>query len=496
MAVNKVVYGTTVLVDLTEDTVTAATLMQGYTAHDKSGALITGTATGGGGGDTYTRTVVVPQQTVTPNSSRVATFTSTEYFVDGEYYIVTYDGTEYIVTSETLWSNNVVLGDAQVVWTTNDVLYPFALITDGSARECYFSTTSQHTIKVERLEFVDGPLTIIPKSITANGTYNASSDNADGYSSVTVNVSGGMDMPVFTVVMDSEWTTVQSVTCSMTFAECTSYVNDNDTALVEMSAQGDSGTALYSASLYQGNPSELIFVVFLGGIPRANVSIMSNGTCSFTNQPSTVTTLTATANGTYTDSLSRLYSEVTVNVPSGQPTLQTKTVTPTTSQQTVQPDSGYDGLSQVTVNAIPSEYIVPSGNKAITQNGNNIDVAEYATVSVNVSGSSKNVQTAQSTTRVANTAYTKTASLTCSTAGKYDIYWDCFRSTTSGTSGSQLYIGGSAYGSANTTFSNHVQTNHLTGVTLAANQEVAVYARSRGSNYYAYCGQLTIVQTA
>lgn len=32
---------------------------------------------------------------------------------------------------------------------------------------------------------------LITKSITANGTYNASSDSADGYSSVTVNVSGG-----------------------------------------------------------------------------------------------------------------------------------------------------------------------------------------------------------------------------------------------------------------------------------------------------------------
>lgn len=48
MAVNKVIYGTTVLVDLTEDTVSPESLMQGYTAHDKSGALITGTATGGG----------------------------------------------------------------------------------------------------------------------------------------------------------------------------------------------------------------------------------------------------------------------------------------------------------------------------------------------------------------------------------------------------------------------------------------------------------------
>ena len=36
-----------------------------------------------------------------------------------------------------------------------------------------------------------GSSTLITKSITQNGTYNASSDNADGYSSVTVNVSGG-----------------------------------------------------------------------------------------------------------------------------------------------------------------------------------------------------------------------------------------------------------------------------------------------------------------
>lgn len=43
MAINKVVYGTTVLVDLTSDTVTAAALQQGYTAHAKSGEKITGT---------------------------------------------------------------------------------------------------------------------------------------------------------------------------------------------------------------------------------------------------------------------------------------------------------------------------------------------------------------------------------------------------------------------------------------------------------------------
>lgn len=39
---------------------------------------------------------------------------------------------------------------------------------------------------------------------------------------------------------------------------------------------------------------------------------------------------------------------------SGEPTLQEKTVTPTTSSQTVTPDSSYDGLSKVTVNAMPT----------------------------------------------------------------------------------------------------------------------------------------------
>ena len=48
MAYNKVVYNNNTLIDLTSDTVTADKLMEGYTAHDKSGALITGTATGGG----------------------------------------------------------------------------------------------------------------------------------------------------------------------------------------------------------------------------------------------------------------------------------------------------------------------------------------------------------------------------------------------------------------------------------------------------------------
>ena len=42
MAINKVIYGSTVLIDLTGDTVTSSDILSGKTTHDKSGTLITG----------------------------------------------------------------------------------------------------------------------------------------------------------------------------------------------------------------------------------------------------------------------------------------------------------------------------------------------------------------------------------------------------------------------------------------------------------------------
>lgn len=136
-------------------------------------------------------------------------------------------------------------------------------------------------------------------------------------------------------------------------------------------------------------------------------------------------TVTITENGT-TDVTDK--AEVVVNVPAYTPNLQSKTAVPSTSQQTVTPDAGYDGLSSVTVSAIqtqtktatptnstqtitpdsgkylssvsigaiPSQYIIPSGSVTITSNGTT-DVTDKAEVVVNVPAPETQTKTATPT---------------------------------------------------------------------------------------------------
>lgn len=77
------------------------------------------------------------------------------------------------------------------------------------------------------------------------------------------------------------------------------------------------------------------------------------------NKPEQAKTISITANGTQTvmPDTGKVLSQVTVvtNVEDGEVILQEKTVSPSLEQQQVRPDSGYGGLSQVTVEAVQTE---------------------------------------------------------------------------------------------------------------------------------------------
>lgn len=71
-----------------------------------------------------------------------------------------------------------------------------------------------------------GSATLIEKSITENGTYNASADNADGYSSVTVDVAGGGG-ETFEVEFSADPET-EEITANKTYTQALTAIQNNN----------------------------------------------------------------------------------------------------------------------------------------------------------------------------------------------------------------------------------------------------------------------------
>lgn len=165
------------------------------------------------------------------------------------------------------------------------------------------------------------------------------------------------------------------------------------------------------------------------------------------------------------------------------------TITPSASAQTIAAGTYLTGTQ--TIAAVPTE------TKDITTNGTYTPTTGkfFSSVTVNVSGGGgKATQAYIGYQQIAATSYTATnVKLTVSKTGTYKISWMGWRSTNSGTSGSQLYINNTAYGSAQTTFLNtYGQSVTLNNVSLTAGQEIVVRARSRSTSYYMIVGNLII----
>lgn len=148
--------------------------------------------------------------------------------------------------------------------------------------------------------------------------------------------------------------------------------------------------------------------------------------------------------------------------------------------------------SNLTAGNIKSGVVVQVGDSADSDR----ILSVTGTYSGGGGGDDKNVQILQSTTRANSSTYVKCCGdITVAKTGTYDVYWTYYRSSTSGTWGSQLYVNDVAQGSTYSSFTNHVCNVHISNVSLTANQKVSVYARSRGSNYYGYIGQLVIIES-
>ena len=371
--------GTASFTDVTGTTATASDVASGKIFYAADGTETTGTASGGGGG---TVTVGKTTKTLTSAASSIS-FTG-----------LSGNPTSFVVTSS-----------ADIATSTNGVT---AVVWDGTNLHGQTMTTQVTADTGFTKSYAGGTLTITATTaeFQANEyklvyTYGGSSSDihtADvqvGSGATSITFSSLSGRPIYwSCIFKSDFST------SSGYQRVIEVVND--------------GSSIYGMAMDSSAKAQTSWTASYSG---GSLTITSSGTNNggYFHQPG--------------------YYQLTYAVDDSAPEYQSKTVTPTTSQQTVTPDTGYDALEQVTVNAIPSEYIIPTGNYAITQNGNNINIAQYATVSVNVSGGGGTLTVATKT--LTHTATGQTLSFT-SLSGE-PKYWFLRATTNVSSSGSTTY---------------------------------------------------------
>lgn len=297
------------------------------------------------------------------------------------------------------------------------------------------------SVSVSASELVSGSQTI-----TSNGTVNVTNlaevvvnvNDAPTLQTVTKSYTPTESSQSETIVPGTGYDGLSEVEVTVDAISST-YVGSGIDRRSSSNLTASGATVTIPAGYYASSASKSV-ATGTAGTPTATKSTVSNHSISITPSVTNTTgyitggtksgtavsvsaselvsgTLSVTTNGTKDVTN---YASINVNISGDVPVFQDKTVTPTESEQVIEPDDDYDGLSSVTVSAIDLDY-VGSGisrkdSTSLTVSGATITApAGYYVSDASKSVSSMTLPTAASST----SSGTSKATITPSTSAQY-----------------------------------------------------------------------------
>lgn len=318
MAISKIILNGVTQMDVTQDTVTASSMALDVTAHGADGELVTGNIASKSSSDLTASgaTVTAPAGLYTADATKTVA-----------------SGTEGTpsATKGTVSNHSISVTPS----VTNSAGY----ISGG--------THTGTAVTVSASELVSGS-----ETKTENGTFDVTN-----LAELVVNVSSA---PTYTATITGN--TNSKVTYNGVDYSGGSTFEFYEDDIASITVRGSMGCYVYVDGIQVS--SGMTPLVYNYTLPGYDVHIdLSHSAYAYV----TFNTISITSNGTYD---MEDYIRAEVNVPSSAPNLQSKTnINPTTSSQTISADSGYDGLSSVQINAMPSGTAgTPSATKGTVSN--------------------------------------------------------------------------------------------------------------------------------
>ena len=472
-------------VSLAGDTVTAAHLESGYTAHDAQGNAITGSLVPSSGVDIPTFTGVYVNGSPPSFSSLTCNKTfaeCVEFYADETYGYAILVVTNNVATwyeslsvrsddwppTELYFYSGTITANLIITYSSNgNITYEFGPIPENDSTDLsasgatvtapagYYENNATYTIA----SGTEGTPTATKGTVSSNSvTVTPSVTNTAGY------ISGGTHTGTAVTVSASELVSgTKNITTSGT-TDVTNYASASVAAGSVTSPSTISGT---SAAVSTGTNTLTL---------TKTVSVTPS-----------VTTAGYISSGTAGDSSVSLTASVT--------TQAAQTIHPSTSDQSIAASrylTGAQTIKAVTMANLTADNIKSGVTVKI---GDSTDDDCVASVTGTYSGgSSKAVYTYSGlVSRTANSYGATNAKVTVTKAGTYNISFVAVRGSSSGTMGTNLHIGSTEKGN-NTTWNNgtYGQSVSYTNQSISANTDVTIYATSGSNSRAIHVGQLIV----